>query len=187
MVCEGHGTHPGQAPLLNVIPANSMSENLPPQPCLENLRCKRFHLIIPASRWATHSPTGSTHQFIHHRLWCNPCWKRILIWNHHFLFSKMFFIFFVNACQSLSFRGAYPTIERGIRFLTTSGCWNWFEANGQVVKDLLKFHEQWQNWIKKIISEFLQTQTDSEVCPYVDEISFNRLAIGLRCCKSTTA
>ena len=34
--------------------------------------------------------------------------------------TRYLFILCLNACQSLSTRGAHPTIERDIRFLTTS-------------------------------------------------------------------
>ena len=41
-------------------------------------------------------------------------------------FSNFSFIFCINACQSLSTRGAHPTIERSMRFLTTSSFWSFW-------------------------------------------------------------
>ena len=106
---------------------------------------KKFYLIIPAFRWATNSP-ARFYTIIHlpplvgmpvtvieaedfiadaifvaernlptdnlsvHGLSLNIC----------FAFSSFLFIFCINACQSLSTRGAHPTIERSIQFLTTS-------------------------------------------------------------------
>ena len=42
-------------------------------------------------------------------------------------------MFCITACQSLSTRGAHPTIERSIRFLTTSSFWSWIDVKGQVI------------------------------------------------------
>ena len=97
-------------------------------------------------------------------------------------FSNFLFIFCINACQSLSTRGAHPTIERSIRFLTTSSFWSWFEVKGQVIRP---------NTIVGVMTEsksFKRSLKDTCRFRSVSLCSLNFIqAIWLRCCISTMA
>ena len=94
----------------------------------------------------------------------------------------VFRFFCINACQSLSTRGAHPTIERSIRFLSTFSFWSWFEVNGQVKRP---------NEIVGVMTEskrFQRNLKDTCQCRSVSLCSLNFIqAIWLRCCKSTMA
>ena len=85
--------------------------------------------------------------------------------------EKKRLIFCINLCQSFSTRGAHPTIERSIRFFTTSSCRSWFEVKGHIKRQnkivgvITESKDKKKN--QKTSNAISQPHDDSEVCPCV--------------------
>ena len=107
-----------------------------------------------------------------HALTSNFCWA----------FPNLYQFLCTNACQSLSTRGAHPTIERSIPFLTIFNFWSWFEVQGQVKRP---------NIIVGVMMESLSFKHSlKDTCRFrnVSLCSLNFIqAFWFGCCKSTMA